>query len=120
MGYISANQKYQFWYILEGVGMENVGLFYGHLAHFRAIWYIFYGRLVFFSYLVIFFTILVYCTKKNLATTSNGYDFLFAEAVQTSWHTYRLQKPDPALRLNEVLTQSSSQSFIPRQKLAKK
>jgi hypothetical protein len=37
---IFAKQKYQFWYILEGVGMEYVGVFYGHLIHLMAIWYI--------------------------------------------------------------------------------
>jgi hypothetical protein len=34
--------------------MEDVGIFYGHLAYFVAIWYI--------------FPVLVCCTKKNLAT----------------------------------------------------
>jgi hypothetical protein len=26
-----SNQKSQFWYILEGLGMGNVGIFYDHL-----------------------------------------------------------------------------------------
>jgi hypothetical protein len=34
-------QKSQFGYILEGLGMENVGIFYGPLVHFTAIWYVF-------------------------------------------------------------------------------
>jgi hypothetical protein len=33
-------QKFHFEYILEGFGMENVGIFCGHLAYFTAIWYI--------------------------------------------------------------------------------
>jgi hypothetical protein len=33
------NQKSQFGYILEGLGMENVVLFYDHLEYFMAIWY---------------------------------------------------------------------------------
>jgi hypothetical protein len=49
-----SNQKSQFGYILEGLAMEDVGLFYGHLLHFIAIWCIlwafgeFYGHLVYF------------------------------------------------------------------------
>jgi hypothetical protein len=34
--------------------MEVVGLFYGHLVYVMVVWYI--------------FPVLVYCTKKNLAT----------------------------------------------------
>jgi hypothetical protein len=40
--------------------MVDVGIFYGHLAYFVAIWYIF-GNLYVFP-------VLVCCTKKNLAT----------------------------------------------------
>jgi hypothetical protein len=43
-----ANQKSKFWYILEGVGMENVGLFYCNfgtrycdLVYFAGIGYMF-------------------------------------------------------------------------------
>jgi hypothetical protein len=32
-------KKSQFGYILEGPGMENVGIFNDHLEYFRAIWY---------------------------------------------------------------------------------
>jgi hypothetical protein len=35
-----SNQKNQFGKILEGLAMENVGIFYVHLVHFTAIWYI--------------------------------------------------------------------------------
>jgi hypothetical protein len=41
--------------------MEDTGTFYGHLVHFPVIWYILWS----FS---IFFPVLDYCTKKNLAT----------------------------------------------------
>jgi hypothetical protein len=41
--------------------MEDVDIFYGHLVHFTAIWYI----LWLFG---IYFPALVFCTKKNLAT----------------------------------------------------
>jgi hypothetical protein len=31
--------KYQFGYILEGLGMGNIATFYDHLEYFMAIWY---------------------------------------------------------------------------------
>jgi hypothetical protein len=37
--------------MLEGLAMEDVGIFYGHLVHFMVI-----------------FPVLVFCSKKNLAT----------------------------------------------------
>jgi hypothetical protein len=37
---ICLNQKSQFGYSLAGLAIEDVGLFYGHLAYFTAIWYI--------------------------------------------------------------------------------
>jgi hypothetical protein len=46
------------WYILW-----PFGIFYGHLVYFMAIWYWYH-----FPSLGIFFTPLVSCTKKNLAT----------------------------------------------------
>jgi hypothetical protein len=33
-------QKYHFGYILEGLKMENVSLFFDHLEYLNAIWYI--------------------------------------------------------------------------------
>jgi hypothetical protein len=47
--------------------MEDFGMFYGHLVYFTAIWYISGLFGIFQSYLV-YFPILVNCTKKNLAT----------------------------------------------------
>jgi hypothetical protein len=35
-----ANQKFQFGYILDGLGVDNVGIIYGHLEYLKAIWYI--------------------------------------------------------------------------------
>jgi hypothetical protein len=32
-----SNKKKQFGYILEGLAMENLGIFYDHLVHFTAI-----------------------------------------------------------------------------------
>jgi hypothetical protein len=51
---IFPNQKSQFGHILEGLALEDVGMFYGLLAYFAAIWYVvrpfgvFYGHLVYF------------------------------------------------------------------------
>jgi glucose-6-phosphate-specific signal transduction histidine kinase len=41
--------------------MENVGIFYGHLVSFKAIWYILWS-------FGIYFPVLVCCSKKNLTT----------------------------------------------------
>jgi hypothetical protein len=66
---IFSNQKFQFEYILEGLEVEHVGLFYGHLEYIKAVWYIVcpYGNLgaVWFIW---FSPVLVNCLKKNLAT----------------------------------------------------
>jgi hypothetical protein len=75
-----SNQKYQFGYILDGLGMANIGTFCGHLLYFVAtcdilwsfgtfvvIWYIC-GHLVHFVVIWYIFPVLVFCTKKNLAT----------------------------------------------------
>jgi hypothetical protein len=54
--------------------MEVVGIFYGHLVYFQAIWSIFKpfglvcGHLVYFVAIWYIFPILVCCAKKNLAT----------------------------------------------------
>jgi hypothetical protein len=54
--------------------MEKVGIFCGHLEYITAIWYIlcpfgiFYVRLVILLQFGIFFPVLVYCNKTNLAT----------------------------------------------------
>jgi hypothetical protein len=37
-GGLFSNKKYQFGKILEGLAMEDVGIFYGHLVYFMAIW----------------------------------------------------------------------------------
>jgi hypothetical protein len=42
---------------LEGLDIENLGIFYDHLVYFVVIWYI--------------FPVLVFWTKKNLATLVN-------------------------------------------------
>jgi hypothetical protein len=53
--------------------MEDVGILYGHLVYFTAIWYILCTFGLFYSHLVYFFPVLVCCTKKNLATLTSGW-----------------------------------------------
>jgi hypothetical protein len=60
--------------ILEELVMENVVIFSGHLEYFLTIWYIKWANGNFVHmYEVIWyiFSVLVYCTKKNLATLIN-------------------------------------------------
>jgi hypothetical protein len=68
---IFSHQKYKFWDILEGLGMKNVGVFYGNLEYFTAIWNIMWsliyyvcGNLVCFVVIWYISPILVYCTRK--------------------------------------------------------
>jgi hypothetical protein len=52
---IFSNKKSHFGEILEGLAIEYVGIFYGHLVYFTTLWYIlwpfgiFYGHLVYIS-----------------------------------------------------------------------
>jgi hypothetical protein len=67
-------KKSQFGKILEGLAMENLGIFYDHLVYLTAIKNIlwpfgtFCGHLVHFVAIWYIFPILVFCTKTNLAT----------------------------------------------------
>jgi hypothetical protein len=45
---IFSNKKSHFGLILEGLAIEDVGIFYGHWAYFTANWFI-WGLLVYFS-----------------------------------------------------------------------
>jgi hypothetical protein len=47
--------------------MEDDGIFYGHLVQFTVFCYI-YGHLVQFVVIWCIFPVLVFCTKKNMAT----------------------------------------------------
>jgi hypothetical protein len=62
-----SNQKYQFWYIWEGLGTENAGIFNGHLEYFTAIASL-YGLVVYFLVMMHISPVLVCCAKKSLAT----------------------------------------------------
>jgi hypothetical protein len=49
--------------------MENLGIFYGHLVYFTAIGNMYYMAIWYILWSFgIFLTVLVFCTKKNLAT----------------------------------------------------
>jgi hypothetical protein len=56
---------------LEGIGKENGGILCGHLEHITAIWHILwpFGNLAVIWHI---FPVLVYFTKKNLATLETG------------------------------------------------
>jgi hypothetical protein len=62
-----SNQTLQFRLILVGLAMENLGIFYDHLVYFTAI-----GNILWpfgmFDVLWYIFSVLVFCTMKNLAT----------------------------------------------------
>jgi hypothetical protein len=46
--------------------MEDVGIFYVIFVYFTSVWYTLWPFGIFYGYLVIF-SVLVWCTKKNLA-----------------------------------------------------
>jgi hypothetical protein len=71
---IFSNPKSQFGQIMEGLRLEDVEIFYGHLEYFRAIWYILwpFGKVVVIWY-VYFTPVLAYCVKKNLATLAGSW-----------------------------------------------
>jgi hypothetical protein len=62
-----SNQKSQFGNIFQGLRLENVDIFYGHLEYFTEIWGI-YDHLVHFVFIGYIFPVLVSFTKENLAT----------------------------------------------------
>jgi hypothetical protein len=53
---------------LEGLGLENVGIFYDHLEYFMAIWYNLLPSGIVCGHLVQIFTVWYVWTKINLAT----------------------------------------------------
>jgi hypothetical protein len=59
---IFSYQNSPFWYIFEGLEMNNFDIVFDHFVHFVVIW------LIFKAIMDIFFSILVYCTKEKLAT----------------------------------------------------
>jgi hypothetical protein len=47
-----SNQRPQFWSILEGLAMENLGIFYDHLVYFTAMGNILWAFSIFCGHLV--------------------------------------------------------------------
>jgi hypothetical protein len=64
---VFAYQKSHFGSILDGLGLEKIGIFFGHLEYITGILYILwpFGNSVAIWY---FSSVLVYCVTKNLAT----------------------------------------------------
>jgi hypothetical protein len=56
-----AYQKSQFGFILEGLGLKNVGIFYGHLGYFMVIWYVLWPFGIFCGYLVFLWLFGIFC-----------------------------------------------------------
>jgi hypothetical protein len=59
-------QKSQFGYILEGLGMENVGIFYDYLEYLTAIWYILWQFCTVCGHLVQF--VVIWCSLWSFGT----------------------------------------------------
>jgi hypothetical protein len=55
-------QKSQFWSNLEGLGMENIDILFGHLEYCSAIWYMLFPFYIFCGHLVFFSAVWVSCT----------------------------------------------------------
>jgi hypothetical protein len=53
---------------LEGLGIENIGIFYDHLEYFMAIWYNLWLFGIVCGHMVYFFPFWYVWTEKNLAT----------------------------------------------------
>jgi hypothetical protein len=83
-------KKSKFGYILEGLAMEDVGIFYGHLVHFTVLCYILWvfgivcGNLVYFPHFGI-----LYQEKSGSPVPRAG-------KAQGGWHQC---DPEPILRL---------------------
>jgi hypothetical protein len=60
-----SNRKSKLGQILESLATEDAGTFYGHLVRFTVFCYILWTFVIVWG---IFFRVLVFCTKKNLAT----------------------------------------------------
>jgi hypothetical protein len=79
-----SDQKSQFGYILEDLGMENVALCSGRFEYFTTIEYI---LSAFNNFAVIWYifppALLAHCTKKNLATLEGFWRITVA--VNNNW-----------------------------------
>jgi hypothetical protein len=53
--------------------MKDVGIFYGHLEYFTAIWSSLWPIGIFYGYFGYFFPVLACCAKRNLAILLLGH-----------------------------------------------
>jgi hypothetical protein len=89
---------------LEGLRIENVAIFCGHLEYFKAIWYI----LRSLGNAVAIFPVLVCCVKKNLATLISGRKCTVASVVAKPSTVVQLGKNDDKNRSTCIITQLHS------------
>jgi hypothetical protein len=54
--------------MLEGLAMKDVGIFFMEIWSILQPFHMFYGHLVYFVVIWYLFPVLVYCTKKTMAT----------------------------------------------------
>jgi hypothetical protein len=73
---------------LEGIEIEEVGIFYGHLVHFRT-FDLFYGRLAYFVVIWYIFPVLVCCTRKIWQPCFQGTKLLPREGDKNGKHFRR-------------------------------
>jgi hypothetical protein len=64
-GGIFSNQKSLLWYILEGLGMENYGTYYGHLEYFMSIC-IFCDHFEYFVVFLVYISQFWYVAPRNI------------------------------------------------------
>jgi uncharacterized metal-binding protein len=103
--------------------MENVGTFYGHLEYFTANWYILwpFNNVVVIWFILFFFTFLVFCVIKNLATLVK---YQLASSIsaaligQQSKKAFSLMRA--SLKRNHFLLNISKKIFKKSQKISKK
>jgi hypothetical protein len=60
-----SDQKSAFGFIREGLGMDNVGIFYIHLVYFTALWYILWQFGTICGYLV-YFSMFLYVVPRKI------------------------------------------------------
>jgi hypothetical protein len=91
-----SKQKSKFGSILEGFGIERVGIFFGHLEYITAIWYVLWPFGNLFAIWCIS-PVLVYYVEKNLAT------LLGSPKVSFKYDSFSLEKNGKAIFCEALL-----------------
>jgi hypothetical protein len=68
---IFSNKKYQSLFIMEGLGVENFGVFYERLVYIQ-VFGIFYGELVYFEAFWNILPVSLYCTMDPYSETCSN------------------------------------------------